>query len=245
MFMEEKSKEVKSFFEKPDIYLNYDYNLRIRTETLKGFLKGEKYRNVLDMPCGNGIISASLLRQFDHLTMVDFSEKMMVLAEKNVPPDKHSKVKFICNDIYRTGFEKESFDLVISLGILAHIDGVEKFITYIQQLTKPGGEVIIQNTDSGHFYSYLIRAYLGVRRLAGKDKYKMNKVKDREVVDIFTQNGFSLKETFRYNQSFLGFSRLFSNDSKYGFTRKIFGNEKEKKRQAWGSDVIYHFEKKV
>ncbi|NCP45013.1 MAG: hypothetical protein GW818_00920, partial [Flavobacteriales bacterium] len=49
-----KKEEVKKFFEQTNIYFNYDYNIKIRTETVAEFIGDEYYSNVLDMPCGNG-----------------------------------------------------------------------------------------------------------------------------------------------------------------------------------------------
>ena len=80
--MERKS-EVKTFFEQTDIYFNFDYNIKIRTETVAEFLGETQYNNVLDMPCGNGLISLKNSQRFNQLTLVDFSENMIKLA-KNI-----------------------------------------------------------------------------------------------------------------------------------------------------------------
>lgn len=240
--MERKS-EVKTFFEQTDIYFNFDYNIKIRTETVAEFLGKTQYNNVLDMPCGNGFISLKNSQQFNQLTLVDFSENMITLAKDIAEKEKAQNVSFTCGDIFDTNFENEAFDLIISLGILAHIDDVDNFLTYIQSKVKTGGRIIIQNTNSDHFYSGLIRLYLGVRKLLGKDKYKLNKVSARVVEDSFKKAGFTCENVFRYNQSFVGFSKLFSNDKKYNLTRKWFGNAAKNKNASLGSDYIYLFKK--
>ena len=101
----------------------------------------------------------------------------------------------------------------------------------------------IQNTNSDHFYSGLIRLYLGVRKLFGKDKYKLNKVSANTVENSFKKAGFTCESVFRYNQSFVGFSKFFSNDKKYNLTRKWFGNAVKNKNASLGSDYIYFFKK--
>lgn len=239
----ERKAEVKTFFEQTDIYFNFDYNIKIRTETVAEFLGETQYSNVLDMPCGNGFISLKNSKQFNQLTLVDFSENMITLAKEIAEKEKAQNVSFTCRDIFDTNFENESFDLIISLGILAHIDDVDKFLTYIQSKVKKGGTIIIQNTNSDHFYSGLIRLYLGVRKLFGKDKYKLNKVPASIVENSFKKAGFICENVFRYNQSFVGFSKLFSNDKKYSLTRKWFGNVAKNKNASLGSDYIYLFKK--
>ena len=168
---------------------------------------------------------------------------MIALSKEMAEEEKIENVSFICGDIFETDFEDESFDLIISLGILAHLDDIDKFLNYIQSKVKSGGNVIIQNTNSTHFYSHLIRLYLGVRQLFGKDKYRLNKVPASRVEDSFQKAGFKLEKVFRYNQSFIGFSRLFSNDRKYQLTRKWFGDVNNNKNASLGSDYIYLFKK--
>lgn len=238
-----KKQEVKNFFEQTDIYFNFDYNIKIRTETVAEMIAGEQFDKVLDMPCGNGVISLKNKEQFNQLTLVDFSENMIALAKQYAEEEKAMNVSFTCGDIFETNFQNEEFDLIISLGILAHIDDIDKFLNYIQSKVKKGGSIIIQNTNSDHFYSKLIRLYLGVRQLLGKDKYQLNKVPASQVENSFKKAGFTCQKVFRYNQSFIGFSKLFSNTKKYELTRKWFGNAANNKNASLGSDYIYLFKK--
>lgn len=238
-----KKEAVKSFFEQTNIYFNYDYNIKIRTETVAEFISNHHFQNVLDMPCGNGVISLKNSTNFEKLTLVDFSENMIKLAKEIAEKEKISNTTFICGDIFDTNLNNETFDLIISLGILAHIDDIDKFLNFIQTKVKKRGFIIIQNTNSNHFYSHLIRFYLGVRKLLGKDKYQLNKVPANQVENSFKNTDFTLQKTFRYNQSFIGFSKLFSNDKKYELTRKWFGNAANNKNAKLGSDYIYLFQK--
>lgn len=238
-----RKQEVKHFFEQTNIYFNYDYNIKIRTETVTEFISDKCYNNVLDMPCGNGFISLKNSKQFTQLTLVDFSKNMIALAKQIAEQEKTANATFICGDIFETKFNNEEFDLIISLGILAHIDDIDKFLGYIQSKVKKGGIIIIQNTNSNHFYSKLIRLYLGVRKLLGKDKYQLNKVPANQVENSFKKAGFTCQKVFRYNQSFIGFSKLFSNDKKYELTRKWFGYTANNKNASIGSDYIYLFKK--
>lgn len=239
----ERKGAVKTFFEQTDNYFYFDYNVKIRTEIVAEYIGGEQFDKVLDMPCGNGLISLKNKQHFEFLTQVDFSKNMIALAKKYAERENASNVTFICGDIFETNFEDQSFDLIISLGILAHIDDVDRFLKYIQNKVTAGGKIIIQNTDNDHFYSKLIRLYLGVRQLLGKDKYRLNRVTANQVEDSFKKAGFTCEKVFRYNQSFLGVSKLFSNDKKYKLTRKWFGNTANNINASLGSDYIYLFKR--
>ena len=237
--------EVKAFFEKTDVYLTYNYNLRIRAETVGYFIRDMHFAQVLDMPCGTGDISAPFIDHFDHLTMMDFSENMIATAKKRVPDNQKSKVDFINADFYAHDFGESRYDLVMNIGILAHIRDPFLFLEGTMRLVKPGGYLIIQNTDSRHWFAKLIHLYLALRRLVGKDKYKLNKVPENALIDRIEKAGFEHKDSFKYNQSFLGLSRLFSNDLKYRLTRKYFGYAGANKNAKSGSDATFLFQKKA
>ena len=237
--------EVKAFFEKTDVYLTYNYNLRIRAETLGYFIRDLEFGQVLDMPCGTGDISAPFIHKFSHLTMMDFSENMIATAKKRVSDDQKSKVDFVHGDFYAHDFGESQYDMVMNIGILAHISNPSKFVEETMILVKPGGYLIMQNTDSDHWFAKLIHLYLGMRRAVGKDKYKLNKVSQKVLLSQISEGGFELKDSFKYNQSFLGLSRFFSNDLKYKLTRKYFGYAGANKNATSGSDATFIFQKKV
>ena len=236
--------EVKAFFEKTDVYLTYNYNLRIRAETLGYFIRDLEFGQVLDMPCGTGDISAPFIHKFSHLTMMDFSENMIATAKKRVSDDQKSKVDFVHGDFYAHDFGESQYDMVMNIGILAHISNPSKFVEETMILVKPGGYLIMQNTDSDHWFAKLIHLYLGMRRAVGKDKYKLNKVSQKGLLSQISEGGFELKDSFKYNQSFLGLSRFFSNDLKYKLTRKYFGYAGANKNATSGSDATFIFQKK-
>ena len=236
--------EVKAFFEKTNRYLTYNYNLRIRAETTGSFIGDQRFEQVLDMPCGTGDISAPFIAQFDHLTLMDFSENMIATARSRFSEKDSEKLQFIQGDFYIHDFGESRYDLVLNIGILAHIRDPWTFLEQSMALVKPGGTFILQSTDSRHWFAKLIFAYLALRRMAGIDKYALNKIPESELLQKVQAGGFELIRSFRYNQSFLGFSRLFSNELKYKLTRRYFGGAERPLRQKSGSDVTYLFRKK-
>src|SRR5690606_36878043 len=97
--------------------------------------------------------------------------------------------------------------------------------------------------DSKHWFAKLIHQYLGMRRAVGKDKYELNKVPQDELISRIRKGGFKLKNVYKYNQSFLGLSRFFSNELKYKLTRKYFGFAGSNKNASRGSDATFIFQK--
>lgn len=234
---------VKQFFEDTGRYLTYDYNLRIRQETIAYFTRDKRFAAVLDIPCGTGAISLPLLPRTEHLTLVDIASNMLAIARENIPAESGYKVTLINKDFFDIDLHPAHFDLVICMGLLAHIDSPEKLIVRLISLVKPGGMLIIQNTDSSHFYSALIRAYLGLKNIISKQPYKLNKVPASLIEKLASEKGLRQLAVYRYNQSFLGLSNLFSNEKKYKLTRNMFGDAAHPRNQWLGSDYTYAFTK--
>jgi ubiquinone/menaquinone biosynthesis C-methylase UbiE len=195
------------------------------------------------MPCGTGSISLPLLKNAKTLTLIDISSNMLSIAKSNIPEDEKHKVTFINDDFFNIDIKTNTYDLVICLGLLAHVNSPEQLLNKLSHIIAPGGHLIIQNTDSTHFYSHLIRCYLGLKNIVSKQRYKLNKVKGSFVEQQVIKNGLQLIKTFRYNQSFLGLSNLFTNEKKYKLTRQFFGTIDKNKHAKWGSDVTYLFKK--
>ena len=241
--MTDKSQLVKAVFENTSVYLTFDYNLRIRKETVESFTQTQQFQSVLDIPCGTGAMSIPLLPKTKQLTLVDISTNMLDVARKNITEHELEKVQMINDDFFNINLPENSYDLVICLGLLAHVNSPEHLLQKLSSLVSPGGLLIIQNTDSSHFYSSLIRIYLGIKHLIKKQPYTLNKVNSELLEGTLKQGGFELQKHFRYNQSFLGLSNLFSNEKKYALTRWFFGNVTKNKHAAWGSDYTYLFKK--
>lgn len=238
-----RTQAVKELFENTSLYLTYDYNLQIRKETVESFTRGQHFHSILDIPSGTGAISIPLLDHAKKLTLVDLSSNMLAIANKNIPQEFQNKVELINKDFFETDLPTGSFDLVLCLGLLAHVEEPTLLLSKLCKLVAPGGKLIIQNTDSKHFYSYLIRAYLGIKNLVSKQPYPLNKVPAGLVEKTLSANGLNLKKKFRYNQSFLGLSNLFSNEKKYKLTRSFFGDADNPRNQSLGSDYTYLFKK--
>ncbi len=242
--MKDKSKVVKELFENTALYLTYDYNLQIRKETVAAFTDELYFTNILDIPCGTGAMSIPLLDRAVKLSLVDISANMLQIAKSNIPEKNLNKTETINADFFELDLQNNSYDLIICLGLLAHVNSPEKLLNKLSNLLKPGGLLVIQNTDSSHFYSYLIRTYLGLKNLVRRQLYKLNKVSASFLENTLKKNNLDFVKSYRYNQSFLGFSNLFSNDKKYSMTHNFFGDAVNPKNQSFGCDYTYLFRKK-
>lgn len=134
-----------------------------------------KNATVLDVGCGSGRWSKFLTDKVDWIEAIDpskavFSAFNMLKENRNVRVTQAS--------VESIPFNKESFDLVISLGVLHHIPDTQKALSLIVEHVKKGGACLIYlyyNLDNrGFFYKLLFKMSdllrKGINKLPAKIK---------------------------------------------------------------------------
>lgn len=93
--------------------------------------------NILEVGCGPGWLCPHLKR-FGDVTATDLAEDVLERARLRV-----SGVRFIPGDFMSLEFAPETFDLVVSLEVLAHVADPRAFIAKLASMLKPGGVLIL------------------------------------------------------------------------------------------------------
>jgi ubiquinone/menaquinone biosynthesis C-methylase UbiE len=102
--------------------------------------------SALDFGCGIGRLTFPLSRRFHEVVGIDASATMLAKARELHPPADN--VRFVLNefdDLRR--FSDCSFDLVLSLLVLQHLDStqsIEGFLREFVRVVRPGGAVVVQ-----------------------------------------------------------------------------------------------------
>jgi demethylmenaquinone methyltransferase/2-methoxy-6-polyprenyl-1,4-benzoquinol methylase len=108
----------------------------------------------LDLCCGTGDISFALARRGAEVTGLDFSEKMLEVAEnrsrkpetgdweKNPQSAIHNP-QFIQGDAQQISFPENSFDIVTVGYGLRNLTSWEAGLTEMRRVTKPGGRIVL------------------------------------------------------------------------------------------------------
>lgn len=102
-------------------------------------------RRALDFGCGVGRLTAPLARRFGEVVGVDVAESMLAMARR-----LHASVpncRFVHNDADDLSqFAGTSFDLVISLFVLQHLDSdhaIEALLAELVRVLAPGGALVV------------------------------------------------------------------------------------------------------
>jgi len=242
--MTSKVERVKSLFDVTDKYLcPRQFDIQIRVETVKQFTQGMMVDRVLDIGCGDGSISLPMLPRCNKLTMLDLSSKMLDLVRKKIPFERSNDVELINKGFVESSLSPHSFDLIICLGVLAHVDSPAQVINEIARLAKPGASIILEFTDSFHFWGVPVVVYQKLLKLVRPEPYALNRLRHRQIVRLCEGNGLRASALYRYGLPPLGTSKVADQEDMYRITRCLFGTA-DRNRNSWmGNQFIYHLQK--
>jgi len=137
----------------------------------------------------------------------------------------------------------QAFDLILCLGVLAHVDSPAALIGELARLARPGASVILECTDSYHFWGVPVVFYQKFLKLLRPEPYALNRLKNRQILRLCQQNGFEVTRLYRYGLPPLGASFVAGPDKLYRSIRWIFGPP-EGNRNTWmGNQFIYRLKK--
>lgn len=241
--MNTKVERVRSFFAEPARYLRSSFNIRIRTDVVQAMTSDTAFASILDIGCGTGAISQSLLSRAEHLTLLDFSPGMLAMALGYVPAESLGKVETINDDFMRAALKSNAYDLILCMGVLAHVDSPAGVVDKMITLLKPGGRIIVQNTDSRHFVSSLFALYAAAQRTFSRNSYRLNQLSGERLTRMFRERGLTQLSVYRYSLPVPGMARILSSDRLYELIRQVYGTPSSSRFSWLGNECIYQFKK--
>jgi 2-polyprenyl-3-methyl-5-hydroxy-6-metoxy-1,4-benzoquinol methylase len=151
--------------------------------------------NVLDFGCATGTKTIELANSVKHIHGLDISTEMINEANKKIIERDLKNISFSQGDILDGKFGKETFDKIISFGVIHLLDDSEKTISRIHELLKPNGLFISSTAclkgkmafkNRLKFNAFLIIKKLGIFPL------HLNRFMPENVEKIITNQGFEI-----------------------------------------------------
>ncbi len=103
-------------------------------------LEMDKHNKVLDMACGQGVISRALCRAGAQVTGVDLSQRLIEMARKRSPGD----IRYLVGDARHLDFFYEaSFDAIVSILAAQNIEPIEPVFVECARLLRPLGRLVM------------------------------------------------------------------------------------------------------
>jgi ubiquinone/menaquinone biosynthesis C-methylase UbiE len=238
----DRIENVRTLFDQRAAYLDRrQLDIRLRRETVDRVVQGKPYTEILDIGCGDGSISTPLLNSKCRLTLLDVSPGMLSIARSRVSEELLSGVKFVNQDFMQVPFEKNFFDLVICVGVLAHVVSPHDLIVKIASVLKPGGTLILECTNGHHLLDRVNQLRNHLAWLFHPPKYKMNILSATAIRKMAQNHEFKLVGEFRYGLPLPGTRRFYSADGAYTTTRSLFGDIDHNRNRWLATQHIFHF----
>ena len=89
---------------------------------------------VLDLGCGNGLVTLDVSEKAKEVVGVDLNEDNIKAAKDNLQKRQSGNVKFILADALKKRFDMK-FDKIILSNILEHIENRMEFLTQLRELS--------------------------------------------------------------------------------------------------------------
>jgi len=191
---------VRRKFNDPDHYLCDNFEVTSRAGILRKMLPSVEGLTILDIGCGDGSLSLQFLAEAEHVTLVDLSQGMLLRAEAKIPPALSHKVTVANADLMQF-VPTEPADVVICVGVLAHVERLGPAILKLASMTKPGGRCVIQITDHD-------RAVGRIQSTFSRGLYPLLSIGALELQQIASEVGFRICQRANHYLLLPGMGRL-------------------------------------
>ena len=178
----------------------YDYSERQFEPVFKEVVsKTKEYLrisdNVMDFGCATGTKTLELAEATKQIHGIDISDEMIKEATKKKNELKIANASFTQGTIFENDFQKESFDKIISYGVIHLLDDKEKVIKRVHELLKPEGLFISTTACLKNKMAFKNRlefsAYLFIKSL-GIFPLHLNRLKTNDVENLITNGKFQI-----------------------------------------------------
>ena len=145
------------------------------------FVEYEDRTDFLEIGCGNGEVSRYIAKTYMGSVTATDIDSGQIDANLKVK-DRISNLTFKVADAVNLPYENDSFDVVISFGVLHHIEGWQKALSEIDRVLRPGGYIIYAEV----IYPEAISDMDKVSRFS----FGLEAIDVDEIKEFFDTNGF-------------------------------------------------------
>lgn len=119
------------------VYGRYSNVIKIIENIFKEGLHNNK---ILDLGCGDGVLSHLLNSKGAIVSGIDYSEIAIEFAKEKT---KGSTIDFTHGSAYDLPYDDNSFDIVVSSDVIEHLQNTSIYLSEIKRVVRPKGLVVI------------------------------------------------------------------------------------------------------
>ncbi len=174
---ESKSLLVQNLLARPEMHRQWEGDYRTADnenfyerafDYLIGVLNPAPEATFLDAGCGPGAHSVRLARRGFKVHAIDFSQSALGMAREFVESKgMEDRITLQRSSLLELSFPSASFDYVLCWGVLMHVPEVERAVSELARVVRPGGKLVISESNKSSLEAVAMR---NLRGLLGKEK---------------------------------------------------------------------------
>lgn len=196
----DRGDRVRTFFENCRLYLDKNVEIEVRKNLLKTTLADRFIGRAIDIGCGDGALSVPLLPRSDNITFLDFSSGMLgELASRLAASDFRDRAIVVDGLFEDSNLPEASYDTVLCMGVISHVQSVESFLDRVDALLAPHGLVVLQFSDAEKSI-YAIQQALGRlnRQMHQHRTYTVNRIGFSQLANTTSALNWDVEAVLRY-----------------------------------------------
>ena len=121
--------------------------------------------DVLEIGCGAGLVASHISKSGANLTAIDLTSQAIEITKSRFQTENLDG-SIMQMDAENLSFDDSSFDFVVSWGVIHHSGNMEKIISEIHRVLRPGGKayIMVYNKNSIRYHIYC-RFWLGIIKM--------------------------------------------------------------------------------
>ena len=112
-------------------------------------------RDVLDLGCGGGFLAEELARRGANVTGVDPSQPAIDIARDHAGAN-FLKINYQVGTGERIPFANDSFDIVVCVDVLEHVEDLPRVIMEVRRVVRPGGLFLFDTINRTFLAKFMI-----------------------------------------------------------------------------------------
>lgn len=171
---ESKSLLVQNLLARPEMHYQWEGDYRtsdnenfyeIAFDHIVDVLNPPVGTTFLDAGCGPCAHSVRLARRGFNVQAIDFSESALLMAREYVASrNLDTAIKLSRESLLDLSFPASSFDYVLCWGVLMHIPEEERAISELARILKPGGSLVISESNKSSLEAVTVRFLKSILR---------------------------------------------------------------------------------
>ncbi|WFU18791.1 class I SAM-dependent methyltransferase [Bradyrhizobium sp. CB3481] len=201
---------------------------------------------ILDAGCGYCYHTTRLARSGATITAVDFSDAALAAAQHTIArAGVADRVNLQQADLTKLPFPDNSFDFVVSWGVLMHIPELEAALAELSRVLKPAGVLVLcENNVNSLDVTIRERAVNVIKKLIGRTVPEMRKTKSGTEAWIKEEGGGLMvrKTRISFLAEFLKTRGLIEFERTAGQFTELYTNlpSKTLKRLVYALNMLYY-----